>query len=110
MEFALLRLEQRSQMNVGRQDSSSNLPKFCPRPPAPLGGSPCHLLAMSSLQTLLPLSCDCGLKQREWWGVLKGWSFPTVTPPDDLTASLGDANETYPVKGVISRAAELLGS
>lgn len=99
VEFALLRLEQRTQMNVGRQDSSSDLPKFCPRPPTPLSGSPCHLLAMFPLQTLLPLSWDCGLKQKAWWGVLKGLSFPTVIPPAHLTVSIGNANEMYPVWG-----------
>lgn len=63
-----------------------------------------------SLQTLLPLSCNCGLKQKAWWGVLKRQSFPTVTPPDLLTASIGNADGMYPVRGVIPRAAEFLGS
>lgn len=40
-----------------------------------------------------------GLKQMTWWEGLKGPSLPLVTPPDKLTASLGDANETYPAKG-----------
>lgn len=40
------------------------------------------------------------LKQTAWWEALKGLSLPVVTPPDKLTASLGDANETYPAKEV----------
>lgn len=40
-----------------------------------------------------------GLKQTAWWEALKGLNLPAVTPPDKLTASLGDVNETYPAKG-----------
>lgn len=101
-------------MNARRQDSNSHLLPFCPRLALSLCGSHCHLPAMGTLQTLLHLTRGCteGAKAESVVGSPK-LSLPAGTPPDKLTASLGDANETYPAKEKegreMPRAGALLG-